>query len=129
MRRAFTLVLLAACGARTEIAGEPSGADASLVDVGIGVDAALDDAPIDLGDAVAVDGAVCGQPQAMVFFNGDKTACKVQVTITCGETTYSLGGECDLPDAADWPDADLGGQGGCRVDGTTGPLFAYFART
>ena len=108
-----------ACGARSEIAGGGLFDDASMpiVDASPPSDVS---AP---SDVTAPDAGTCTAPQVQVGGNGAGTACKANVTWTCGDTKYRLGGGCDLPDAA-WPDGDLvGAEGECDVNGSQTSMF------
>ncbi len=82
--------------------------------------------PLDVSPSVDVthpDGEACTTPQIQVVGNGSGTACKVNITWTCGDTKYRVGGWCDLPDAG-WPDGDLlGAEGVCDVNGTQTSSF------
>jgi hypothetical protein len=121
MRVGFAF-MLAACGARTELAGGGMEQDAASFDVSADV---TFDFPHDASPDVVFssDGAACSTPQVAVTYNGPgKTACKAQVTITCGAETYQLRGGCDLPDAG-WPDAESGGNAVCTFNGKDGTPF------
>ena len=132
MQRAWApLLLCAACGARSEIAGRGGelgdasagqSLDASGADVSSGADGASDAGACTV---TQIDIGCAGPPSSP---DCDKYGCKFGVEWTCGATSFSVGGGC-MPADAGFQSGNGVIEGTCREDGSQTSTFTVDTTT